>query len=85
MDLYSKYKITKEDIFIQRGVYNRAKITGIGRLRDRIYQVDENSIDPTPYTDQDEGWDPDRPKHTYVPLRGKGLLISNSKTKQQVK
>ncbi|MHC5202947.1 DUF7507 domain-containing protein [Myroides sp. LJL119] len=72
-----KYKITQEDIFSNKGVYNIANVTGVGRLLDSNRQANEQSNDPTPYKEGDQGWDPSRPNHTYVPLKGSTLLISN--------
>lgn len=80
-----KYQVTREDIYTNKGVYNRAKVMGIGQLSNSTVQVEEDSTDPTPYTDQNEGWDPGRPNHTYVPLKGKGLLITNPMIRQKVK
>lgn len=80
-----KYAVTNEDIFDNKGVYNRAIVTGVGKIGTSEFLINEESTDPTPYTDQDEGWDPARPLHTYVPLEGSGLLITNPMNHQRIK
>lgn len=79
------YKITSEDIFTNKGVYNRAEVKGIGKMQDSDRTISELSTDPTPYTENDEGWDPERPFHTYVPLKGSGMLITNPMIRQKTK
>src|SRR5690554_6985651 len=80
-----KYEVTNEDIFDNKGVYNRATVTGVGKIGTSEFQISEESTDPTPYTDQDEGWDPQRPDHTFVPLKGRSLLITNPNIYNRVK
>ena len=83
-----EYSVTQEDIFTNKGVYNRATVNGVGRVSetsDFTRQVSEDSVDPTPYDDTWEGWDPNRPYHTFVLLKGGGLLISNPMIRQRVK
>lgn len=83
-----KYKVTATDVFETKGVYNRATVTGIGQLPNSnkpTQVIDEASTDPTPYKDGDEGWDPNRPFHTFVPLKGSGLLITNPMIYQRTK
>lgn len=83
-----KYKVTATDVFETKGVYNRATVTGIGQLPNSnkpTQVIDEDSTDPTPYKDGDEGWDPNRPFHTFVPLKGSGLLITNPMIYQRTK
>lgn len=81
------YTVTNTDIFTNKGVYNRATVTGTGRVinSDNERNVEVESKDPTPYKEGDEGWDPTRPDHTFVPLKGGGLLISNPMIYQRVK
>lgn len=79
------YTVTQSDIN-NRGVYNRATTTGSGYVipdRERTFSVE--STDPTPYEEGDEGWDPDRPNHTFVPLKGGGVLITNPMIYQRMK
>lgn len=80
-----KYAVTNEDIFDNKGVYNRAIVTGVGKIGTSEFLINEESTDPTPYTDQDEGWDPARPFHTYVPLKGSGLMITNPNIYHRIK
>ncbi|MGL4582271.1 MAG: DUF7507 domain-containing protein, partial [Flavobacterium sp.] len=71
------YQVTQDDIYVTQGVYNRATVTGVGKLPRSIRDVKELSTDPTPYKEGDKGWDSNKPFHTYVPLEGSGLLITN--------
>ncbi|SFT17625.1 DUF7507 domain-containing protein [Sphingobacterium wenxiniae] len=82
------YTITSEDIYTNQGVYNRATVNGIGRINETstsTRQVQELSTDPTPYDNTWERWDPERPFHTFVPLKGNGLLITNPMIYQRIK
>ena len=79
------YQVTNEDIYVNQGVYNRATVTGIGKLPRSSREVKELSTDPTPYRDGDAGWDANRPFHTYVRLEGSGLLITNPMIYQKIK
>lgn len=79
------YKVTSKDIFENKGVYNRAEVKGVGKLPNSDRTISEFSTDPTPYTEHDEGWDPGQPFHTYVPLKGSGLLITNPMIRQRMK
>lgn len=71
------YQVTQEDIFWNKGVYNRAMMTGDRESGQQL--PSKESTDPTPYRNGDQGWDPARPEHTYVSLngRGNGQLITN--------
>lgn len=73
------YSVTNTDVFTNKGVYNRATVTGTGRVfnSDNERNVEVESKDPTPYVDGDTGWDSERPFHTYVSLKGGGVLITN--------
>ncbi|MDR0196296.1 MAG: DUF11 domain-containing protein [Myroides sp.] len=71
------YQVTQDDIYVTQGVYNRATVTGVGKLPRSKRDVNEKSTDPTPYKEGDKGWDSNKPFHTYVPLEGSGLLITN--------
>lgn len=71
-----KYTVTDEDIYQNEGVYNQAKVTGIGKIGTSEFNVDEDSV-PTEDNKQIEGRDPDLPNHTFVPLEGNGLIITN--------
>ncbi|MEC4054282.1 choice-of-anchor L domain-containing protein [Myroides odoratimimus] len=79
------YKVTSNDIYKTKGVYNRATVTGTGRSNADTMPIQVDSKDPTPYKVGDEGWDPERPFHTYVPLKGQGLFISNPHIYQRLK
>lgn len=72
-----KYKVNQDDIFNVKGVYNRAQVKGVGVILGSQRELETLSTDPTPYKDGDAGWDATRPKHTYVPLKGSTLMISN--------
>lgn len=65
------------------GVYNRASVQGRNALNE--LQNEELSTDPTPYNDTWEGWDEDRPNHTFVPLVGRNYLITNPMIRQKTK
>lgn len=79
------YKITKNDIFANKGVYNRAAVKGLGILNTTKMEFEVDSTDPTPYKKGDLGWDPERPYHTFVPLKGRSLLITNPNIYQKIK
>lgn len=79
------YKVTSNDIYKTKGVYNRATVQGLGRSNADTMPIKVDSKDPTPYKAGDEGWDPTRPFHTYVPLKGQGLFISNPHIYQRLK
>ena len=83
------YKVTSTDIFTNKGVYNRAEVKGMGKLNNSdtpsVTIQDVLSTDPTPYKEGDEGWDENRPFHTFVPLEGSGLLITNPMIYQRMK
>ena len=79
------YKITKNDIFANKGVYNRAAVKGLGILNTTKMEFEVDSTDPTPYKEGDLGWDADRPYHTFVPLKGRSLLITNPNIYQKIK
>lgn len=79
------YKITKNDIFANKGVYNRAAVKGVGILNTTKMEFEVDSTDPTPYKKGDLGWDPERPYHTFVPLKGRSLLITNPNIYQKIK
>ncbi|MDM1093590.1 DUF7507 domain-containing protein [Myroides odoratimimus] len=79
------YTVTETDIFQTKGVYNRATVKGVGKLPKSERKIEELSTDPTPYQKGDEGWDADKEFHTYVPLKGNGLLITNPMIYQKVR
>ncbi|MCC9041293.1 DUF11 domain-containing protein [Myroides sp. M-43] len=79
------YKVTADDIYKTKGVYNRATVNGTGISNISKMPVTKESIDPTPYKAGDIGWDPIREYHTYVPLKGQSLFISNPHIYQKVK
>lgn len=68
------YLITQNDVN-NRGVYNLASVSGDNVLDDSLSP--ETSIDPTPLDPNDSNYDPNRPNHTFVPLKGRSLLITN--------
>ncbi|WP_025125295.1 DUF7507 domain-containing protein [Myroides odoratimimus] len=79
------YKVTEADIFETKGVYNQATVKGVGKLPKSERTVEVKSTDPTPYKEGDEGWDATKEFHTYVPLKGNGLLITNPMIYQKVR
>src|SRR5699024_1170816 len=79
-----KYTVTNEDIFTNRGVHNRATVTGVGKIGNSEFTVEEDSV-PTEDNKQIEGRDPDLPNHTFVPLEGDGLIITNPMIYQKTK
>lgn len=79
-----KYTVTSTDIFTNKGVHNQAKVTGVGKIGNSEFTVDEDSV-PTEDNKQIEGRDPDLPNHTFVPLKGSGLLITNPMIYQRTK
>ncbi len=68
------YTINQVDIN-NRGVYNLATVSGKNLLDEDLDP--ETSVDPNPLTPSDPGYDPDKPDHTYTPLKKRSLLISN--------
>lgn len=79
------YQVSHSDIFTQKGVYNRARISGVGTISTTLINVLEDSFDPTPYTENDQGWNPLLPFHTFVPLKGKRMITTNPMIQQRVK
>ena len=77
-----KYTVTSEDIFTNKGVHNQAKVTGVGKIGNSEFTVEEDSV-PTEDNKQIEGRDPDLPNHTFVPLEGDGVLITNPMIRQK--
>lgn len=78
------YTVKQQDIN-NRGVYNRAVLTGSGYVvPDSERQFSVQSLDPTPYDSTSEGWDPARPSHTFVLLKGQSYLITNPMIRQRV-
>ncbi|MEC4114171.1 hypothetical protein VSO92_08625 [Myroides pelagicus] len=71
------YNVTSEDIYNNKGVYNRASVKAVGKLPNSQREIEVLSIDPTPYKEGDEGWDATRAQHTFVPLKADGLLLTN--------
>ncbi|MFD0700011.1 DUF7507 domain-containing protein [Myroides pelagicus] len=71
------YNVTSEDIYNNKGVYNRAIVKAVGKLPNSQREIEVLSIDPTPYKEGDEGWDANRAQHTFVPLKADGLLLTN--------
>jgi len=64
-------------------VYNQAIVSGDNELN--IPQDPETSTDPTPLDPNDPMYDPEREDHTFVPLKGRSLLITNPNIYQKVK
>lgn len=79
------YKVTNTDIYKNKGVYNRATVNGVGKNNASSMPITKESVDPTPYKSGDLGWDPLRPYHTFVGLKGQSLFISNPHIYQKVK
>ena len=76
------YIITQADIR-NKGVYNLATVSGENVLNEPLDP--ETSVDPTPLDPNDPMYDPTRPDHTVVPLKGPNLLITNPNIYQKVK
>lgn len=77
------YKVTKEDIK-NKGVYNLADVQGKNSTTgEDVTKV--SSLDPDPLQPGMPGYDPNRPNHTFVPLKGKSLLITNPMIRQRVR
>ncbi|MDX1774889.1 putative repeat protein (TIGR01451 family) [Oceanihabitans sediminis] len=68
------YSITQGDID-NKGVYNIASVSGQNVLNEILDP--EFSTDPTPLDINDPNYDPRRPNHTFVPLKGRTLVITN--------
>ncbi|WP_417619862.1 hypothetical protein [Oceanihabitans sediminis] len=68
------YLIIQNDVN-NRGVYNLASVSGDNVLDESLSP--ETSIDPTPLDPNDSNYDPNKPNHTFVPLKGQSLLITN--------
>src|SRR5699024_6368654 len=79
-----EYKVTKEDIYDNEGVYNRAKVNGVGQLTATNIQVEEDSY-PTEENQEIEERDPEFLNHTFVPLRRSKLMITNPMIHQRMK
>lgn len=79
------YKVTSTDIYKNKGVYNLATVNGVGKNNTSSMPITKESVDPTPYKAGDLGWDPLRPYHTFVGLKGQSLFISNPHIYQKVK
>ncbi|WKW46581.1 Cna B-type domain-containing protein [Myroides sp. JBRI-B21084] len=75
------YSVTSNDIFVNKGVYNRASVTATAPPGN----VSALSTDPTPYTISTPGYDVNRPNHTYVSLKGQSVVISNPMIYQKAK
>lgn len=77
-----EYTITPADI-ANKGVYNLATVSGNNILDEPLDP--ETSVDPTPLDPTDPNYDPGRPDHTFVPLKGASVLITNPNIYQRVK
>lgn len=76
------YTITQTDIN-NKGVYNLATVSGENVLEEPLDS--ETSVDPNPLDPDDPMFDPNRPDHTFVPLKGRSLLITNPMIYQRMK
>lgn len=76
------YVINQADI-ISKGVYNLASVVGLNVLNEDLDP--ETSVDPNPLLPSDPNYDPSRPHHTFVLLKGRSLMISNPNIYQRVK
>ncbi|QAA81264.1 hypothetical protein EI546_05770 [Aequorivita sp. H23M31] len=77
-----EYPVTQTDID-NKGVFNLATVSGNNVLEETLDP--ETSVDPTPLDPNDPMYDPSRPEHTFVPLKGRSLLITNPNIYQRVK
>ena len=73
------YNITQADIDAG-GVYNQATATGKDRLNKDVVAT---SVDPNPLDPSDPNYDPRG--HTFVPLDGLNVVITNPNIYQKVK
>ena len=76
------YSLTQADID-NKGVYNLASVAGKNILDEDLDP--ETSVDPSPLDPTDPNYDPTRPDHTFVPLKGTSLLITNPNIYHKVK
>ncbi len=75
------YYINSSDIQ-NRGIYNLASVTGETALG---CPASKTSVDPNPLSPGDPNYDPTRPDHTFTPLIGRSLLITNPNIYHKVK
>lgn len=76
------YTLTQADID-NKGVYNLASVSGANVRNEPLDP--ETSVDPTPLDPADPMYDPARPDHTFVPLKGRSLLITNPMIYQRMR
>lgn len=76
------YQVTQSDIN-NKGVYNLATVSGKNGANEDLDP--ETSVDPTPLDPSSPNYDPTRPDHTFVPLKGGSLLITNPMIYQKTK
>lgn len=76
------YVITQDDIK-NKGVYNLATVIGENILGEELGP--ETSVDTDPLSPSDPNYDSTRPDHTFVPLKGRRLIITNPHIYQRVK
>ncbi|MHC5353670.1 DUF7507 domain-containing protein [Myroides sp. LJL115] len=78
------YPVTEKQIFQDKGVYNRARVTGVGILPNTEIVIDEKSVDPN-FKDGDPNKEEGFKFHTFVPLKGSTILITNPMIYQRMK
>ncbi|CAM4182488.1 DUF11 domain-containing protein [Flavobacterium antarcticum] len=76
------YSLKQIDIK-NKGLYNLATVKGKNSLNTDL--TPQTSLDPTPLDPLSPNFDPSRPNHTFVPLKGRNLLITNPNIYQKVK
>ena len=81
--VYTVNYVIKEEDITNKGVYNLATVTGKNELDEDLDM--ETSLDPTPLNTSDPNYDPNRPNHTFVPLKQRSLLITNPNIYQRLK
>ena len=81
--IYTVSYVIKQSDINSKGVYNLASVTGKNELNQDLDP--ETSVDPNPLFPGHPNYDPLRPNHTFVALKGRTLLITNPNIYQRVK
>ncbi|WP_158963001.1 DUF7507 domain-containing protein [Myroides fluvii] len=76
------YILTPADI-AQKGVYNLATVKGVDTVLDE--EIETTSVPTQPLTPTDPGYDPNRPNHTFVPLKVNQWMIANPMVRQRIR
>lgn len=81
--VYTVTYVIKQTDINNKGVYNLASVTGRNELNEDLDL--ETSVDPNPLVPSDPNYDPNRPNHTFVALKGRSLIITNPHIYQRIK